>query len=60
MGSEILRSQMYHMWSEIWGRQDYLGSNISSKPFSSYQLCFQNWTADYLESLESSSDYLGV
>ena len=54
---------MCYMWSEIWGRRDYLGSKISgislSKPFSLYQLCFQNWTADYLGSLESWSDYLG-
>ena len=50
LGSEILRSQMCcYMWSEIWGRRDYLGS-----------LSFQNWTADYLGSLESWSDYLGV
>ena len=51
---------MCYMWSEIWGRRDYLGSNISSmslsKPFSFYQLCLQNWTADYLGSLESWSD----
>ena len=36
--SEILRSQMCYLWSEIWGRRGYLGSDISSmslsKPFS--------------------------
>ena len=37
------------MWSEIWGRQDRLGSDISSmslsKPFSKtkYQGLFQYW-----------------
>ena len=40
------------------------GSNISSlslpKPFSLYQLCFQDWTADYLGSMETWSDYLGI
>ena len=64
LGSEILRSQMHYMWSEIWGRRDYWVSNISSmslsKPFSLYQLCFQTWTADYLGSLESWSGYLKV
>ena len=54
---------MCYMWCEIWGRRDYLGSNISgmslSKPFSLHQLCFQNWKADHLGSLESLSDYLG-
>ena len=43
---------MCYMWSEIWGRLDYLGSDISSmslsKPFSWYQVCILNWTADYL------------
>ena len=52
---------MCHMWSEIC-RRDNLGSNIScmslSKPFSLYQLCSQNWTADYMGSLESWSDCL--
>ena len=52
MGSEILRSKMCYLWSEIWGRQDYLGYDISgmslSQSFSYYQVFFQNWTADYL------------
>ena len=38
LGSEVLRSQMCCLWSEIWGRGDYLGSDISGmslfKPFS--------------------------
>ena len=46
---------MCYLRYESWGRQDYLGSDISSmstsKPFSWYQLCFRNWTADYLGSL---------
>ena len=55
---------MCYMWSEIWGRRDHLGSNFSSmslsKPFSLYQVYFQNWTADYLGCLKSWSDYLRV
>ena len=47
LASEILRSQMCYLWSEMWGRRDYLGSDISgmslSKPFSECR----NWTADY-------------
>ena len=38
LGSEISRPKMCHQWSEIWGRRDYLGSDVSSmslpKPFS--------------------------
>ena len=34
LASEILRSQMCYLWSEIWGRQDYLGSDISSMSLS--------------------------
>ena len=40
--SEISRSQMCYLWSEIRGRRDYLGSDVSSaslfKPFSWYQV----------------------
>ena len=43
---------MCYLWSEIWGRRDYLGPDISSmslsKSFSSYQVFFRNWTADYV------------
>ena len=56
LGSEISRSQMCYLWSEISDRQDYLGYDISStsfsKPFSSYQVFFQSWTAEFLESLK--------
>ena len=34
MVSEILRSQMCYLWSEILGRQDYLWSDISSMSLS--------------------------
>ena len=43
---------MCYLWSEIWSKQDYLGSDISgmslSEPFSQCR----NWTADYLGPLE--------
>ena len=29
-GSEISKSKRRFMWSEIWGRRDYHGSDISS------------------------------
>ena len=37
-GSEILRSQMYYLWSEIWGRRDYLVSDVSSISLPSHFL----------------------
>ena len=55
-GLKFQISQMYYLWSEILGRRDYFGSDISctslSKPFSWYQVVFGNWTADYLEPLK--------
>ena len=47
MGSEILRSHgpICYLWSEIWGRRDYLGSDICSmslsKPFLGVKLFFE-------------------
>ena len=47
---------MCYMWSDVWGRRDHLGSDICSmslsKSFSRYQVCFRNWTGDYLGSLK--------
>ena len=64
LGSEILRAQMCYMWSEIWGRLDFVGCDVSSmslsKPFSWYQVCFRNWTTDYLGSLKKLVWLFGV
>ena len=47
---------MCYLWPGIWGRRDYLGSDIFimslSKPFFGYQAFPQNWTADHLGSLK--------
>ena len=44
LGSEISRSQMYYLWSEIRHRRDCLESDISStslsKPFAKYRVLF--------------------
>ena len=51
--SEILRSQMYYLWSEVWGRRDYSRPDISSMSLSKpLQVFLRNWTADYLGSLK--------
>ena len=43
---------MCYLWSEMWGRRDYLGSDISSMSFSKPFSECRNWTADYLGSLK--------
>ena len=35
------------LWSEIWGRRDYLGSDIFSMSLSKQFFKCRNWTADY-------------
>ena len=55
-GSEISRSEMCYLRSEICGGRDCVWSDISCmslcKPFFWYQVLFRNWTAGYLGSLK--------